>query len=356
MRLALRPGVVGVALAVVVLAAFPLVFANPTVTTIATYCVMYMAIATAWNSFCGYSGYISLGHAVFFGTGAYTLALISEHAKMAGGYDMFALVPVGGLVAAAVALPFGYVALRTRRHTFVVITIAVFFIAQLLAFNLKFTSGSSGIVMPAGKFPAATYNDPFYYVAMGILLLAGFVSWGVRRSRFGLQLFAIRDDEDRARSLGVKVARVKLTSFVISALPVGMAGAVWAFFVGQIYPQFAFTPAFDVTVALMAFMGGLGTLAGPIVGALVLEALQRYLIITLSIQNLYLVIYGVLFLAVIVLLPEGVLPSLATLHRRRAAKAALAGGRAEPVASAAVTGNERAPGGEVPLAGPSVRR
>lgn len=355
MRMPARAG--GLVMAAVVLAGFPLVFTNPTVTTIATYCVMYMAIATAWNSFCGYSGYISLGHAVFFGTGAYTLALISEHAKMSGGYTMFALVPVAGVVAALVAVPYGYVALRVRRHTFVVITIAFFFIAQLLAFNLKFTSGSAGIVMPAGKFPASTYNNPFYYVAVAVLVFAAVISWAARRSRFGLQLFAIRDDEDRARSLGVKVGRVKLTSFVISAVPVGMAGAIWAFFVGQIYPQFAFTPAFDVTIALMSFIGGLGTIAGPILGALVLEALQRYLIITLSIQNLYLVIYGVLFLAVIVLLPDGVLPSLARLRRRVVSKGRGADGseQAAPPAEASPAAAGASAAGAAPLAGRSAR-
>lgn len=302
--------------ALVILGLFPLVFPSGTVTTIAVYCVIFMAVATAWNSFCGYSGYVSLGHAVFFGCGAYTMALVSTHLKMSGGYSMFALLPLAGLVVAAIAVVFGFVALRARRHTFVVITIAVFFIFQLLAFNLGFTNGSAGVVMPSGQFAVSTYNDPFYYVGAAVLVVSVLLSAGIRRSRFGLQLFAIRDDEDRARSLGVQVGRVKLTSFVLSAIPVGMMGALWAFFIGQIYPQFAFTPEFDVTVALMAFIGGLGTLAGPVLGALVLESLQRYLTLTLSNADIYLIAYGVLFLIVIVLLPEGVLPSVnGWLHR-----------------------------------------
>ena len=98
----------------------------------------------------------------------------------------------------------------------------------------------------------------------------------MRRSRFGLQLLAIRDDEDRARGLGVRVARVKLLAFVLSAIPVGMAGGIYAYFLGQIFPQFAFDPLFDLSIALMAFFGGLGTVAGPLLGALVLESLQQY--------------------------------------------------------------------------------
>lgn len=303
--------------AIAILIVFPIIFKNPTVTTIATYCVMYMAIATAWNSFSGFSGYVSLGHAVFFGSGAYALSILSTDFKMQGGYAIFALVPVAGIIAGIIAVPYGFIALRTKRHTFVVITIAAFFIFQLLAENLSITKGSEGITLAPGGFAAADYNNPFYYAAAIILVLTVLAVWHIKRSRFGLQLFAIRDEESRARSLGVKVDRVKLLTFCFSAIPVGMMGAIWAYFIGQIYPQFAFAAAFDVTIALMSFFGGLGTLAGPIFGALVLEALQRYLVLSLSIHNLYLIIYGLLFLAVIVLMPEGVLPSLRKLANRR---------------------------------------
>ncbi len=305
----------------VVLILVPLVITGATFTTIAVYCLMYMGIATAWNSFSGFSGYVSLGHAVFFGVGAYTMALVSTHLNMSGGLSMFALLPLAGLVAAIIAIPYGYIALRTRRHTFVVITIAFFFIFQLLAFNLNFTGGSAGVVLPNGQFSASDYNNPFYYACLIVLVLTVAVTIGIRRSRFGLQLFAIRDDEDRARSLGVKVSRVKIISFMISAIPVAMMGAVWAFFIGQIYPQFAFNPALDVTIALMAFLGGFGTIAGPLLGALVLEALQRYLNLYLANADLYLVIYGVLFLIVISFLPEGILPSVGGRLRRRRLRA-----------------------------------
>ena len=99
-----------------------------------------------------------------------------------------------------------------------------------------------------------------------ILVLTVAMSWAVRRSRFGLQLLAIRDDEDRARGLGVKTGRIKLAAFVLSAFPVGMVGGLYFYFLGQIFPQFAFDPLFDISIALMAFLGGIGTLVGPVLG------------------------------------------------------------------------------------------
>ena len=160
----------------------------------------------------GYSGYLALGHAVFFGTGGYAVALAAQDWHVKGGWAVFALLPFGGLVAALVAIPVGLVALRTRRHTFVVVTIAIFFIFQLAAYNFSFTGGTSGLFLPIAPFSAANYNQPFYYVGLVILTFTVIVSWAVRRSRFGLQLLAIRDDEDRARGLGVKTRRVKLTA------------------------------------------------------------------------------------------------------------------------------------------------
>lgn len=298
--------------------AFPLVFSSPTVTSIGVFTLIYVCAATSWNLFAGYSGYIPLGHAVFFGSGAYAFAIIAADAHLAGGGAVFALLPVSGVVAAVIAIPYGIIALRTRRHTFVVITIAIFFIFQLAAYNLGFTHGSSGIATPTPPWSAATYNDPFYYVALALVVVSIAASVAIRRSRFGLHLFAIRDDEERARSLGVHVSAVKLTAFTISAIPVGMAGALWAYFLGQIYPQFAFDPLFDLAIALMAFLGGLGTISGPILGALLLEPLQQYLTLQFSVGGLYLIIYGVIFLAVILVLPQGIIPSVATRwHRRR---------------------------------------
>ena len=313
-----RPAVrvVKVAIALAVLALFPQVWSNPATTSIAVFTLIFMVAASSWNIFSGYSGYIALGHAVYFGVGAYALTLLANHLGIAAGWGVFALVPVAGIIAGLVAIPTGLIALRARRHTFVVITIAFMFVFQLAASNFAFTGGTSGLQPPTPLWSAASYNDHFYYVTAIVLVATVALSWLVRRSRFGLQLFAIRDDEERARGLGVRVARVKLTAFVVSAIPVGMVGGIYAYFLGQIFPQFAFDPLFDLSIALMAFIGGLGTVWGPLLGALVLESLQQYFTEQSGASQVYLIIYGGLFLAVILLLPRGIIPSVQDLLER----------------------------------------
>jgi len=303
---------------VVAIAVFPLVVTNPLYTSIGLFTLIFMACATSWNMFSGYSGYIALGSAVFYGSGAYTMALISTHANMAPGAAMFWLVPLAGVVAMLIALPFGWIALRVRRHTFVVITIAVFFIFQLGASNFAFTGGTSGISLPFITWGASYYFIPFYYVALAIVIFITIVSAAVRRSRFGLQLLAIRDDEDRALGLGVKVTSVKIVGFTLSAFTIGMCGALYAMEQGQIYPQFVFSPVFDVSVALMTFLGGLGTLTGPLLGALILESSQQYLTVSFSNGSLYLILFGSLFLIVILFMPQGIVVFLRDRLTRKA--------------------------------------
>lgn len=293
-------------LAAALFIAFPLVVTAPTYTTIAVFTLLFMACATSWNMFSGYSGYINLGAAVFYGTGAYTMALLANHLHMAAGAAMFWLVPVAGVAAVIISIPFGLIALRVRRHTFVVITIAIFFVMQLAAINAGFTGGTAGVALPFITWPESYYNVPFYYVALALVIFITIISASVRRTRFGLQLLAIRDDEDRALGLGVNVFAVKLSGFAMSAFTVGMAGAVYAMFVGQIYPQFVFDPMFDISIALMTFLGGLGTLVGPLLGALVLESMQQYLTVSFSNGSLYLILFGALFLIVILFMPRGV--------------------------------------------------
>jgi branched-chain amino acid transport system permease protein len=302
----------------VALLVFPQVFPNPAVTTVAVFTLLFATATTAWNIFSGYTGYIALGHAAYFGIGSYAMALMCRDWGIPGGYTPFLLLPLTGLVAAAFSIPLGWISLRTRRHTFVVITIAIFFILQLTAFNLRgVTNGSSGLSLPipttwGGQF----FNIPFYYVALLLLALAVGVSWWIRNSKYGLGLLAIRDDEDRALGLGVRTGPSKLAAFVISAFFIGMVGALHAYFIESIFPAFAFDPLFDVAVALMTFLGGLGTLAGPILGAFLLEPAQQYLTILFSQNGFYLIVYGILFLAVILLLPEGIIPTTCRLWLR----------------------------------------
>ena len=298
----------GLAVLLVIAVIFPLVITNALYTQFAVLTVIFVAAVVAWNLFSGFSGYISLGHAVFFGVGAYTVGLLTVHWKVIGG-TIFTLLPLGGLAAAVVAVPFGLIALRVRRHTFVVITIAIFFIFQLMAYNFSFTGGNQGVSTPFFLWTAASYNNPFYYVGLILAVFTIVLAWLIRNSRFGLQLLAIRDDEDRARGLGVRAMRVKLTAFVISGFITGMVGGLWWFFIGQALPETAFDPTFDLTVALMAFLGGFGTLAGPVLGALILEPLQQWDAITFTNGFVAEIALGVVFLLVILFLPRGIVPT-----------------------------------------------
>ncbi len=304
--------IVGLLCLLVFAVIFPLVFSNSAISSIAVFTLLYAGAATGWNIFSGYTGYFSFGHAVFYGVGAYTLALLCRNWDVAGGYSPFLLFPLSGLFAGIAAIPLGWIALKVRKHVFVVVSIALFYVMQLLAYNLHgITNGSAGIVLPfpsdwGGNF----FNMPFYYVGLLLLLLALGVSWRVRRSKYGLGLLSIRDDEDRALGLGVKTGSFKLSAYVLSAVLVGMAGALYAYFVGEIYPQFVFDPVFDVTVVMIVLLGGFGTLSGPIIGALLLVPLQQVITIQFGANSLDPIVYGTLFLLILLFLPRGIVPSL----------------------------------------------
>ena len=267
----MAPGRVVAAVLIIVGLIFPQVVTNATTTQIAVDTLLFVAAAVAWNLFSGFTGYISLGHAVFFGTGAYMVGIAAQDWHVTGDLE-FALLPLAGLAAGLVAIPVGLIALRVRRHTFVVITIAIFFIFQLMAYNFRFTGGSVGIPAPFLTWAPEAYNNPFYYMALALAVGVAVLAWLIHGSRFGLQLRAIRDDEDRARGLGVKTMRVKLIAFVISALFAGFLGGLYFYFQQEALPEFAFNPFLDLTIALMVFIGGrwnigVAGVSGPPLGA-----------------------------------------------------------------------------------------
>lgn len=325
----------GIAIPLAFLATFPVIFSNPTVTTIGVFTMMFLVAVVGWNIFCGYTGYISIGHAAFYGIGQYTVAEIATHARMPGGWDLFTLLPVAGVTSAVIAVPLGALLLRVRRHTFIVLTIAIMFIGQLLAFNWHdFTGGAVGLIVSAPPWQGAQFNQIFYYIALGCALAAIATSVLIRRSKYGLSLLAIRDDEDRARGLGVRTTPAKLTAFVISAFFVGVAGAIYAAFVGFVYPQFAFDPTFDLALVVLAFAGGLGTVTGPILGCLLLEPIQQYFQLQFGASNAYLLVYGILFLLILRFLPAGIVPTLSQAWRHRVARNRLSSPPPVPVGGA----------------------
>jgi branched-chain amino acid transport system permease protein len=300
----------------------PLVAGDPSTVNVGVFTLMYVGLATAWNVMGGYTGYVSLGHAGFFGIGAYTLGLLVNHLGVPGGYGPFLAVPIAGLVTGVLAVPVGWIALRTRAATFVIVTIAFMFLLQILATNLRgLTGGSQGLGYPTPQdWPADFVDVPFYYAMFVLAALGIGLSWWIRHSKLGLGLLAIRDDEDRALSLGVPTWAFKMTAFVVSATLVGMIGGVYGYYVTYVYPQFVVDPLIGISMVLMAFLGGTGTVAGPVLGALLLEPAQLELAYFVGSARLYLVMYAAVFLAVILFLPRGVIPSIADrLESRRAA-------------------------------------
>jgi branched-chain amino acid transport system permease protein len=299
------------------LSAIPFGFTQPWVQNLFIFTLMFAALGSAWNIIGGYSGYISLGHAAFFGVGAYAVGITFTHVSIGSGYRPFYVLPLVGIGVALVAVPIGWVAFRTRAATFAIVTITLLFVVQQLAYNLRsITGGSQGISLPPPSFPVASFEEPFYYAMLGVLALSMLSSWWIRGSKLGLALLSIRDDEDRARGLGVQTTFAKMVAFALSSGLVAMAGGVWGYYIAFIYPQFAVDPLVTIGMVLMVYLGGKGTLWGPVLGAFILVPAQQYLAYRLGASNLYLVGYAAVFLVVMLLLPRGILPSIADRARR----------------------------------------
>ena len=276
--------------------------------------LIFAALASAWNLVGGLTGYPSLGHAAFFGIGAYAFALLlHRQTELTDGWQPFAWLPTIGVGTALIGVPIAAIAMRTRADVFAIVTITLLFVVQTLAFNLHgLTGGAQGLSFPVAPFPADTFERPFYYVLLGLLVLAMLLTFGTLRSKIGMALATVRGDEDKARGLGIPVAGAKVLAFAVSVGLTAMVGAVWAYYqVGIIYPQFAVDPLVTIAMVLMVFLGGRGTLWGPVLGAFVLESGQQYLAYELGASQFYLIAYAMIFLLIMLVLPRGVLPSLA---------------------------------------------
>jgi branched-chain amino acid transport system permease protein len=342
-------------LAVLVLA--PLLGLEHWVINMLIFTLMFATMSSAWNLVGGFAGYPSLGHAAFFGIGAYTLAIMFKGHQLSTGYEPFLLLPVVFAVAALIGWPIALVSMRTRADVFAIVTITLLFVVQTLAFNLTgLTGGSQGMALPIPPFPAATFERPYYFVMVGLLALTMALTWATMRSKVGLSLVSVRADEDKARGIGVHVTGVKVLAFSVSVGIVAMVGAVWAYYESFIYPQFAVDPLITIAIVLMTFLGGRATLWGPVLGAFVLETGQQYLAYKLGASQFYLIAYALVFLLIMLVLPRGILPTVQDrLRRRRRARAVDGtgdddGAGAAGTASAGRTGTESAalPGGARP--------
>ena len=300
------------ALAVFILSLLlPLVLQTDYVLQVLFRIYLFAALGLAWNLVGGYAGQLSLGHAAYFGAGAYSLALFSG--KL--GVSPWLAVLIGVVVAAVGAFLIGGVSFRLRGPYFVLATIAFAEVLRLIAKNLpEVTGGDVGVQVPA--LFHGNVNRAFYWAAVVLTGLAFATIVAISRTRFGYYLLAIREDEDTALSLGIGAARNKLAALLISAALTALAGALYASLFLFIVPDQVLSIDVSNEIAIVAMLGGAGTMLGPIVGAVVLESASE--IFKNFFKEAHLLIYGVLLVIVVLFLPEGIVGTLTAFLRRRA--------------------------------------
>jgi len=291
--------------------AFPAVFTLPFPRHVMIMIFLYGALATAWNIIAGYCGQIALGQAVFFGIGAYTSSLLYTRVGLTPWAGM-----IGGVILAVlVSQVVGYPVFRLRGHYFAIATIAVGEIVQALIINWDAIGGGRGVFLPIKRpdsflnFQFHTSKAYYYYIALGLLLLAlGITRW-IEGSRRGYYFRAIREDQDAAAALGVNVAREKLRALAISAGLTAMGGTFWAQYLLFIDPESVFPLSLSILICLVAVLGGVGTLWGPLLGAAVLVPLQEGTRVMLggTGKAIDLLIYGALIIVISVAQPGGLM-------------------------------------------------
>ncbi|MGS2618847.1 branched-chain amino acid ABC transporter permease [Micromonospora sp. LZ34] len=302
------------ALAAAVLS-FPSLAPNPYILSAGVVVLNYAVLSTSWNFVGGFTGYISLGHGALAGLGGYGTALLVTKA----GLPSFVALVVAALLVAALAVPIGYAALRVRGASFVIVSIALVLIL-LLVFQswASLTGGSRGLVVPR-PFPGLLrpeHHRVFYFLFAGLLGLALLAWWLIDRSRFGLGLKAIREDEDKAEALGTPTFAYKLVVFVVSAGFTALAGGLYALWFGDLDPVFQFSILTGSYLVLMALLGGVRHLFGPLVGALVVGVALEYFKVQFGNTPLHLVATGLLLALVVLFMPDGVLPAIGALATR----------------------------------------
>ncbi len=277
----------------------------------------FIALAQSWNILGGYTGYLSLGHAGFVGIGGYAVAI----PFFLLGWSPFVTFPLAAIAAGLLALIIGAICFRIRGSYFLIATMLVLFILQTLAVNLRpLTNGPNGIDMPLFTTNFLIEGRIWYYCGLALVFLTAFVAFLIERSRFGLNLMAIREDEDDARTMGVRVLHCKAYAFVISAALAGVLGAFYSYRAHTIEPSTAFNLELSAAPILMAILGGSRNWIGPIIGAAVFHVISTTL--TLSVGNEYSDLVFAAFLAIVVLLlPEGLMGLWSNVRARRADRA-----------------------------------
>lgn len=263
---------------------------------------LFAALGLAWNLVGGYAGQLSLGHAAYFGVGAYGLALFSQL-----GISPWASVLLGVVLAIICAAMIGRVSFRLRGPYFALCTIAFAEVLRLVAKNLpNVTGGDVGVQVPL-LFTQSTIRS-FYWSGVLLTALAFALSAWIERSRFGYYLMAIREDQDTALAVGVNASRCKLWALLISAAITALGGALYASMFLFIVPDQVLAMDISTEIAIVAMLGGAGTLLGPLLGSVVLESAAE--IFKNVFKEAHLLIYGVLIVLVVLFMPEGIVGTL----------------------------------------------
>lgn len=304
-----RDVVIGIILAALV-ALLPLGISDVYVQNIMVLTLMYAGLSQSWNILSGYCGQISLGHALYFGVGAYATALLFTKYQISPWAGMV----VGGLIAAMIALALGYPTFRLGGHYFVIATIVIAEIAFLLVLNWDWAGAALGIDVPVRKDSWANFQFvrsklPFFYFALAFCCVAWLVTWWLEDSKWGYWWRAVKDNPDAAESLGVVVFNSKMGAAAVSAFLTAIGGAFYAQFVSYIDPESVMSFSFSLLISLPAVLGGIGTLWGPVLGAVILIPLTELTrsFIGGSGRGVDLIVYGGLIMVIALARPEGLI-------------------------------------------------
>jgi branched-chain amino acid transport system permease protein len=296
------------------------IFAGDYLLTVLILILFFGYTGLAWNIMMGFAGQLSLGHALYVGLGAYTAAALYVHFGISPWLGLLAAV----LIAALAGAFLGFLAFRFRIGGvyFAILTIAVAEFARVGFDHLSWTNGSAGLFLPVAQY---AHNDlwhlrghpvMFYYLLLAAIVLAFIGSRLLLKSRVGYFWLAIREDEEAARSAGIDTFHYKMLAVVISAGMTAFAGVMFAFYYNNLFPEQVFNISQSILIILGPIIGGVGTLFGPLLGAFLLEFVAEGLRTLLAWANIDLpgsnqIFFGLVLLAVVIAMPEGVWPWLA---------------------------------------------
>ncbi|HZM89491.1 MAG TPA: branched-chain amino acid ABC transporter permease [Blastocatellia bacterium] len=277
--------------------------------------LLYVALGSAWNILGGFAGQLSVGHAAFFGIGAYTAAVLASKTSLSPWWAIIA----GPLFVLPIALAVGWICFRLRGPYFTLSTIAIGEMVRLVALNWsELTGGAVGVVIRPSVF-SGTSKIPYYYIVLVIAVLTVALCQRISRRKLGYYLMAIREDQETAESIGIDTTKYKLVALAISASLTAIGGAFYANYFLFVDPTIVLPLALSVEIVLMSIIGGLGTVAGPVLGAVLLKLSSEVFRNEFAQANL--LIYGALLVVVILFMPGGLMGGFRRLFKFGSRKA-----------------------------------